>query len=186
MSRARKISKVHALALAQSFERGDISEAEYLAAALDEPPIVEGERYAGRRILSLDHIPLMAIPSPLPSQIALERLMDAAMLTPDERRYLEATLRGVPRRKLAVHFGWPPRTIDAVRMRLRRRLMALGSRFEASDFVVRGNSSTLSYIERLPSGRGAWTLAELGENFPELMATERERPVVPKTLFAVA
>jgi hypothetical protein len=123
----------------------------------------------------------------MPERIAMEHLMDAAQLSPDERRYLEATLRGIPRRKLAAHFGWAPCRVEAVRVRLRRRLTVLRFTSDYGDFVIRGNSSALSFVERLPSGRRVWALAELGPSFPAIMAIEQAHPTISaKTLFAVA
>jgi hypothetical protein len=155
---------------------------------------IEGERHAGKRVLSVDRVPPKEIASPLPERIDIDRLLGAMNLDRDEGRYLEASaLRGIPRRKLGVYLGWEQRRVERVRVRLQRRIAILRRTLAREDFVIRGSSSThLSYLEQLPSGRKAWTLAELGEGFPSVMADERdhvssgESSHSPRTLSAVA
>jgi len=113
--------------------------------------------------------------APLPETIAMDRLLTALSLDPDARRYLLANkVDGIPRRKLAGHLDWDQRTVDAVRVRLQRRLVAIRTSVNREDFVLRGNTSThLSFQESLPSGRRCWAMTELGPGFTAILEAER-------------
>jgi|GEM_PF-6821450 len=128
-------------------------------------------KLAGQRTLDLSRITeTPEYDSPLPD-LAMDwpAVWTALGLDQDEKAYLEANkLERVPRRRIAAHLKWLPTRVEAVRVRVQRKLRQIRlSTFE--DFVIRGNSRRLSYRE--PAG--GWALTELGPGFAEIMAAER-------------
>ena len=113
-------------------------------------------------------------------------IADALDLPAEGGRYLEmkaAGMRGADLHEaaaigadMAAQLGW------TLRRRLRRGLLRDRQQFES---VIRGgNSRCLSYEEHLGSGQYAWTLAELGPEFMQILNRERTKNITFSTCFS--
>ena len=160
--------------LAAALKRGEISKEAYIAAVFDEPPPTH-ERFAGKRILSFDRVPPNAIAAPLPETIDDRGLLTAVGLRADERDLLSAAVVDrVPRRKMGAYLDWDAARLARTEARLGMRLHKFRARSDSSpaDFITRGDSRMLSFVENV-GGRRCWSLTELPPDFDAIMAKER-------------
>jgi hypothetical protein len=160
--------------LEAAFDRGELSAKEYLDTVFDEAPITR-ERFAGKRILSLDRVPPATIAAPLPDPLDVSSLLTAIGLCADGRNLLWASVvDNIPRRRMGAHLDWDAARVERAEARLGMRLHEFRARSVScpADFTIRGDSRMLSFVENV-GGRRCWSLTELTPDFDEIMAEER-------------
>ena len=141
------------------------------------PKSVEIFRPGGQRAIGLDRIDEGRIVSPLPEIVNWRRLLTKLGFDDNETTYLIAwKIDRIPLRSLPGELDWSAQRVNAVRVRVWRKIRKLLTRarnLDPDDFTTSGDSRRLSYPERLPSGRRCTTLTVLRPIFADVMACER-------------
>jgi len=142
------------------------------------PPNRRRAAKGGQHALSIEQVYESSVVAPLPESIDVDGLAGQLGFDEEESDFFAATvLDSLSWVKATKFLGWSRQRGERVRKRVARRLKRYrkAPTFDIGQYVRKGSSSHLAFLERLPSGRFCWALAELGTDFLDVMNREHAK-----------